>query len=106
MVFIVAVQQYLLWLCINGDSGGAAIVVVVTERSRWKWWRSNGGSGGSGRDGGGAVDRTSHPLVNLLEDQPSYNMKVVAMCALRNLVMYIRTNKGTVAEAGRVRIPR
>nr|GEV95655.1 hypothetical protein [Tanacetum cinerariifolium] len=43
-------------------------------------------------------------LVNLLEDQPSEEMKVVAMCALQNLVMYSRPNKRAVAEAGGVQV--
>nr|XP_043632454.1 protein CELLULOSE SYNTHASE INTERACTIVE 1-like [Erigeron canadensis] len=43
-------------------------------------------------------------LVNLLEDQPSEEMKVVAMCALQNLVMYSRSNKRAVAEAGGVQV--
>nr|XP_043617169.1 protein CELLULOSE SYNTHASE INTERACTIVE 1 [Erigeron canadensis]XP_043617170.1 protein CELLULOSE SYNTHASE INTERACTIVE 1 [Erigeron canadensis] len=43
-------------------------------------------------------------LVNLLEDQPSEEMKVVAICALQNLVMYSRSNKRAVAEAGGVQI--
>ncbi|KAL3613418.1 Interactor with COP9 signalosome (CSN) complex [Castilleja foliolosa] len=41
-------------------------------------------------------------LVNLLEDQPTEEMKVVAICALQNLVMYSRSNKRAVAEAGGV----
>ena len=43
-------------------------------------------------------------LVNLLEDQPTEEMKVVAICALQNLVMYSRTNKRAVAEAGGVQV--
>ncbi|XP_043700067.1 protein CELLULOSE SYNTHASE INTERACTIVE 1-like [Telopea speciosissima] len=43
-------------------------------------------------------------LVNLLEDQPSEEMKVVAICALQNLVMYNRANKRAVAEAGGVQV--
>ncbi|XP_071705631.1 protein CELLULOSE SYNTHASE INTERACTIVE 1-like [Rutidosis leptorrhynchoides] len=43
-------------------------------------------------------------LVNLLEDQPSEEMKVVAMCALQNLVMNSRSNKRAVAEAGGVQV--
>ncbi|CAK9185769.1 unnamed protein product [Ilex paraguariensis] len=43
-------------------------------------------------------------LVNLLEDQPTEEMKVVAMCALQNLVMYSRSNKRAVAEAGGVQV--
>ncbi|KAL1831002.1 hypothetical protein ACET3Z_000653 [Daucus carota] len=43
-------------------------------------------------------------LVNLLEDQPSEEMKVVAICALQNLVMYSRSNKRAVAEAGGVQV--
>ncbi|ONK75510.1 uncharacterized protein A4U43_C03F17650 [Asparagus officinalis] len=43
-------------------------------------------------------------LVNLLEDQPTEEMKVVALCALQNLVMYSRTNKRAVAEAGGVQV--
>ncbi|KAI3747480.1 hypothetical protein L6452_09938 [Arctium lappa] len=43
-------------------------------------------------------------LVNLLEDQPSEEMKVVAMCTLQNLVMYSRSNKRAVAEAGGVQV--
>ncbi|GJR25685.1 hypothetical protein Tco_1101917 [Tanacetum coccineum] len=47
---------------------------------------------------------TSYALVNLLEDQPLDNMKVVAAYALQNLMMYIRTNKRTVAKVGGVRV--
>ncbi|KAK1410700.1 hypothetical protein QVD17_37239 [Tagetes erecta] len=43
-------------------------------------------------------------LVNLLEDQPSEEMKVVAMCALQNLVMNSRSNKRAVAEAGGIQV--
>ncbi|XP_073293510.1 protein CELLULOSE SYNTHASE INTERACTIVE 1-like [Primulina huaijiensis] len=43
-------------------------------------------------------------LVNILEDQPTEEMKVVAMCALQNLVMYSRSNKRAVAEAGGVQV--
>ncbi|CAN6483212.1 unnamed protein product [Victoria cruziana] len=43
-------------------------------------------------------------LVNLIEDQPTEEMKVVAICALQNLVMYSRSNKRAVAEAGGIQI--
>lgn len=43
-------------------------------------------------------------LVNLLEDQPTEEMKVVAICALQNLVMCNRSNKRAVAEAGGVQV--
>ncbi|KAJ7945366.1 U-box domain-containing protein [Quillaja saponaria] len=43
-------------------------------------------------------------LVNVLEDQPTEEMKVVAICALQNLVMYSRLNKRAVAEAGGVQV--
>ncbi|TVU11986.1 hypothetical protein EJB05_45600 [Eragrostis curvula] len=43
-------------------------------------------------------------LVNLLEDQPTEEMKVVAICALQNLVMYSRANKRAVAESGGVQV--
>ncbi|KAF6149220.1 hypothetical protein GIB67_026076 [Kingdonia uniflora] len=43
-------------------------------------------------------------LVNLLEDQPSEEMKVVALCALQNLVISSRSNKRAVAEAGGVQV--
>ncbi|GAB4848661.1 Interactor with COP9 signalosome (CSN) complex [Ancistrocladus abbreviatus] len=43
-------------------------------------------------------------LVNLLEEQPTEEMKVVAICALQNLVMYSRSNKRAVAEAGGVQV--
>lgn len=43
-------------------------------------------------------------LVNLLEEQPTEEMKVVAICALQNLVMYSRANKRAVAEAGGVQV--
>ncbi|EPS62804.1 hypothetical protein M569_11984 [Genlisea aurea] len=43
-------------------------------------------------------------LVNQLEDQPSEEMKVVAICALQNLVMYSRSNRRAVAEAGGVQV--
>ncbi|KAK9096777.1 hypothetical protein Sjap_022274 [Stephania japonica] len=43
-------------------------------------------------------------LVNLLEDQPTEEMKVVAICALQNLVMCSRSNKRAVAEAGGVQV--
>lgn len=43
-------------------------------------------------------------LVNLLEDQVTEEMKVVAICALQNLVMYSRSNKRAVAEAGGVQV--
>ncbi|KAL3637397.1 Interactor with COP9 signalosome (CSN) complex [Castilleja foliolosa] len=43
-------------------------------------------------------------LVNLLEDQPSEEMKVVAICALQNLVTHSRSNKRAVAEAGGVQV--
>ncbi|XP_010939610.2 protein CELLULOSE SYNTHASE INTERACTIVE 1 [Elaeis guineensis] len=46
----------------------------------------------------------SRALVNLLEDQPTEEMKVVAICALQNLVMYSRSNKRAVAEAGGVQV--
>ena len=41
---------------------------------------------------------------NLLEDQPTEEMKVVAICALQNLVMYSRANKRAVAESGGVQV--
>ncbi|KAG7571713.1 C2 domain [Arabidopsis suecica] len=43
-------------------------------------------------------------LVNVLEEQPTEEMKVVAICALQNLVMYSRSNKRAVAEAGGVQV--
>ncbi|XP_010905921.1 protein CELLULOSE SYNTHASE INTERACTIVE 1 [Elaeis guineensis] len=43
-------------------------------------------------------------LVNLIEDQPTEEMKVVAICTLQNLVMYSRSNKRAVAEAGGVQV--
>ncbi|XP_065013804.1 protein CELLULOSE SYNTHASE INTERACTIVE 1-like isoform X2 [Musa acuminata AAA Group] len=43
-------------------------------------------------------------LINLLEDQPTEEMKVVALCALQNLVTYSRSNKRAVAEAGGVQV--
>ncbi|KAL8159614.1 hypothetical protein V2J09_001151 [Rumex salicifolius] len=43
-------------------------------------------------------------FVNILEDQPTEEMKVVAICALQNLVMYSRSNKRAVAEAGGVQV--
>ena len=39
-------------------------------------------------------------LVSLLEDQPTEDMKMVAVCALQNLVARSRTNRRAVAEAG------
>ncbi|KAK9945849.1 hypothetical protein M0R45_011343 [Rubus argutus] len=39
-------------------------------------------------------------LVSLLEDQPTEDMKMVAICALQNFVMNSRTNRRAVAEAG------
>ncbi|XP_022740736.1 protein CELLULOSE SYNTHASE INTERACTIVE 1-like [Durio zibethinus] len=43
-------------------------------------------------------------LVNVLEEQPTEEMKVVAICALQNLVMYSRSNKRAVAEGGGVQV--
>ncbi|KAI3723067.1 hypothetical protein L2E82_34392 [Cichorium intybus] len=43
-------------------------------------------------------------LVSVLIDQPTEEMKVVAICALQNLVMYSRPNKRAVAEAGGVQV--
>ncbi|XP_078444908.1 binding protein [Wolffia australiana] len=43
-------------------------------------------------------------LVNLLEEGASEEMKVVAICALQNLVMASRGNKRAVAEAGGVQV--
>ncbi|XP_028763553.1 protein CELLULOSE SYNTHASE INTERACTIVE 1 [Neltuma alba] len=43
-------------------------------------------------------------LVNVLEDQPTEEMKVVALCALQNLVVHSRSNKRAVAEAGGVQV--
>lgn len=43
-------------------------------------------------------------LVNVLEEQPTEEMKLVAICALQNLVMYSRSNKRAVAEAGGVQV--
>ncbi|KAF5467942.1 hypothetical protein F2P56_012146 [Juglans regia] len=39
-------------------------------------------------------------LISLLEDQPTEDMKMVAICALQNFVMRSRTNRRAVAEAG------
>uniref|UniRef100_A0A803NGE9 C2 domain-containing protein n=1 Tax=Cannabis sativa TaxID=3483 RepID=A0A803NGE9_CANSA len=39
-------------------------------------------------------------LISLLEDQPTEDMKMVAICALQNFVMHSRTNRRAVAEAG------
>ncbi|KAK4429633.1 protein CELLULOSE SYNTHASE INTERACTIVE 3 [Sesamum alatum] len=39
-------------------------------------------------------------LVSLLEDQPTEEMQMVAICALQNLVMRSRTNRRAVAESG------
>ncbi|KAJ8773386.1 hypothetical protein K2173_028563 [Erythroxylum novogranatense] len=39
-------------------------------------------------------------LVSLLEDQPSEEMTMVAICALQNFVIHSRTNRRAVAEAG------
>lgn len=43
-------------------------------------------------------------LVNLLEDQPTEEIKVVALCALQNLVMCSRSNKRAVAESGGIQV--
>ena len=42
--------------------------------------------------------------MNLLEDQPTEEMKVVSICALQNLVMYSRSNKLVVAEASGIQV--
>uniref|UniRef100_A0A2N9ELY6 C2 domain-containing protein n=1 Tax=Fagus sylvatica TaxID=28930 RepID=A0A2N9ELY6_FAGSY len=39
-------------------------------------------------------------LISLLEDLPTEEMKMVAICALQNFVMHSRTNRRAVAEAG------
>ncbi|XP_073013308.1 protein CELLULOSE SYNTHASE INTERACTIVE 3 [Typha latifolia] len=39
-------------------------------------------------------------LISLLEDQPTEEMTMVAICALQSLVMHSRTNRRAVAEAG------
>lgn len=39
-------------------------------------------------------------LISLLEDQPTEEMTMVAICALQNFVMRSRTNRRAVAEAG------
>ncbi|KAF8404071.1 hypothetical protein HHK36_008948 [Tetracentron sinense] len=39
-------------------------------------------------------------LISLLEDQPTEEMTMVAICALQNFVMHSRTNRRAVAEAG------
>lgn len=39
-------------------------------------------------------------LISLLEDQPTEEMMMVAICALQNYVMNSRTNRRAVAEAG------
>ncbi|KAG6388657.1 hypothetical protein SASPL_150089 [Salvia splendens] len=41
-------------------------------------------------------------LVSLLEDQPTEEMKMVAVCALQNFVVRSRSNRKAVAEAGGV----
>ncbi|EFJ29879.1 hypothetical protein SELMODRAFT_90812 [Selaginella moellendorffii] len=43
-------------------------------------------------------------LVSLLEDQPTEEMKMVAVCALQNLVVNSRSNKRAVAEAGGIQV--
>ncbi|KAH7284763.1 hypothetical protein KP509_34G069600 [Ceratopteris richardii] len=43
-------------------------------------------------------------LVSQLEDQPSEEMKMIAICALQNLVMHSRSNKRALAEAGGVQV--
>lgn len=43
-------------------------------------------------------------LIGLLEDQPTEDMKMVAICALQNFVMRSRTNRRAVAEAGGILI--
>ncbi|XP_010539659.1 PREDICTED: uncharacterized protein LOC104813670 [Tarenaya hassleriana] len=39
-------------------------------------------------------------LISLLEEQPTEEMTMVAICALQNFVMHSRTNRRAVAEAG------
>ncbi|XP_050213745.1 protein CELLULOSE SYNTHASE INTERACTIVE 3 [Mercurialis annua] len=43
-------------------------------------------------------------LISLLEDQPSEEMTMVAVCALQNFVMHSRTNRRAVAESGGILI--
>lgn len=43
-------------------------------------------------------------LIYLIEDRATEEMKVVALCALQNLVMDSRTNRRAVAEAGGVQV--
>ncbi|KAJ7554976.1 hypothetical protein O6H91_05G018000 [Diphasiastrum complanatum] len=43
-------------------------------------------------------------LVSMLEDQPTEEMKMVAVCALQNLVVQSRSNKRAVAEAGGIQV--
>lgn len=43
-------------------------------------------------------------LVNMLKDQPTEEMMVVALCALQNLVMYGQSNKRAVAEASGIQV--
>lgn len=43
-------------------------------------------------------------LVSLLEDQPTEDMQMVAICALQNLVTHSRTNRRAVAEAGGIQV--
>ncbi|KAH7835670.1 hypothetical protein Vadar_028582 [Vaccinium darrowii] len=39
-------------------------------------------------------------LISLLEDQPTEEMTMVAVCALQNFVMHSKTNRRAIAEAG------
>ncbi|KAL3504214.1 hypothetical protein ACH5RR_034055 [Cinchona calisaya] len=43
-------------------------------------------------------------LISLLEDQPTEEMIMVAICALQNFVMRSRTNRRAVAEAGGIMV--
>ncbi|XVE95518.1 hypothetical protein REPUB_Repub02eG0104300 [Reevesia pubescens] len=86
---IAPLAQYLLDPLTRSESGRLLATLALGDLSQYE---------GHAR----ASDSVSacRALVSLLEDQPTEDMKMVAICALQNFVMRSRTNRRAVAEAG------
>ncbi|CAA7013426.1 unnamed protein product [Microthlaspi erraticum] len=88
---IAPLSQYLLDPQTRSDPGRLLAALALGDLSQHEGLSRSSGSVSACR-----------ALISVLEEQPTEEMKVVAICALQNFVMNSRTNRRAVAEAGGV----
>ncbi|KAI6690937.1 hypothetical protein NL676_027765 [Syzygium grande] len=86
---IAPLSQYLLDPLTRSESGRLLAALALGDLSQHE-----------GHARASASVSACRALISLLEDQPTEDMTIVAICALQNFVMHSRTNRRAVAEAG------